>query len=783
MTPEEMQYINLKIPQSTKLETMNALYESQLIELIDLNINKEENNSKKSCQYPIEKSILESVRSKLVYLKNILNENNKISIRCCNGNKKGIDCICNKNNIEDLDKKTTKILNNILNSRELKIETLKRIHSLERELAITGELQFIDYNKNINNHEKLTFTAGTIEVTKLHLLKKTLKTLIRGNLVFHENLHFDMNNFCKLNNITTMNETTDYCIFIIYSSADSKRLDDISLSLGANILINKDLKTKEAINSLNELTNIYLDQNECYNSLLDELVIKLDSLEKSYKRLKSIYDKLCYGKVHEELIYLEGWIPTNKKKELKILGGINKASDITKAYIKPADITKTDITKADITNTNTDISIIGLFKNNTPPIDTISYELITIKDSILQDKNIGPVKLKRILQKPTYIPCLKIFQAFQDMSDSFGISTTNEINPAFFTIFLFPFLFGAMYSDILHGSLFIIAGILIIKYKEILMNIQGLNVIISGRYVIILNGISSVLWGLFFSEFAGIHLNNPLGIKKEWINSENSGEFINSLRLKLSLIIGFFHMLLGIFISLYNNIIKKEYKKILCFWLPQFIGYNSFFGYLIFLIYLKYITGKDIGILNILINMYTSPTSPLDEADTFFNGQQTVQRILVSLLVLSLPWMMLSTIIVNRFIPLPPKKIIQGDEEEEDHDSLLNYVVETMEFSIGLISNSSSYLRIWAINMAHGELSKVTFDLTIRIDEFSIVSLISSIIKLPIFLASTIFILVGLEGMSATLNAMRLNWIEFNSKFFKANGRKFQPLGVEDDEE
>lgn len=38
---------------------------------------------------------------------------------------------------------------------------------------------------------------------------------------------------------------------------------------------------------------------------------------------------------------------------------------------------------------------------------------------------------------------------------------------------------------------------------------------------------------------------------------------------------------------------------------------------------------------------------------------------------------------------------------------------------------------------------------------------------------------MGMDTMECFLHALRLQWVEFNSKFFKADGWKFAPLTLE----
>ena len=107
-----------------------------------------------------------------------------------------------------------------------------------------------------------------------------------------------------------------------------------------------------------------------------------------------------------------------------------------------------------------------------------------------------------------------------------------------------------------------------------------------------------------------------------------------------------------------------------------------------------------------------------------------------------------------------------GDEEEHGFgEIIIHQAIETIEFVLGMVSNTASYLRLWALSLAHSELATVFWEKamlsTLNTNWFA------TYIGFGVFAGVTFGVLLMMDVLECFLHALRLHWVEFQNKFFK----------------
>jgi V-type H+-transporting ATPase subunit a len=108
------------------------------------------------------------------------------------------------------------------------------------------------------------------------------------------------------------------------------------------------------------------------------------------------------------------------------------------------------------------------------------------------------------LVKPTFIETNEFTWPFQEIVNTYGIPNYQEVNPAVFAAVSFPFLFGVMFGDIMHGTmLFVFSSYLCLSdIKEG----SSLKLFWKLRYLLLMMGFFSTFCGFLYNDFTSVPL-------------------------------------------------------------------------------------------------------------------------------------------------------------------------------------------------------------------------------------------------------------------------------------
>jgi len=297
-------------------------------------------------------------------------------------------------------------------------------------------------------------------------------------------------------------------------------------------------------------------------------------------------------------------------------------------------------------------------------------------------------------------------------------------------------------------------------------------------------------------------------------------------------------MSIGIFLSFLNALHFKKPYNVFFEFIPQVLFLGSTFGYMCVLMIAKWSINWRSGdvpasldgrgppsILNLMIYMFLSPQMILKEPAPgnpsyhLYGPQFYVQICLLAIALLSVPVMLVGKpILLIRdekakkaalaYHPVeeaPDQSAAAGHGKEGDHgghgdheefeasEVITHQAIHTIEFVLGSVSNTASYLRLWALSLAHSELSEVFLSM-VMVQALSITG--SSTLNGTVFYmriaqvvlvwaawavwaALTIGVLLCMESLSAFLHALRLHWVEFQNKFYMGTGYAFAPFNFE----
>jgi V/A-type H+-transporting ATPase subunit I len=342
-------------------------------------------------------------------------------------------------------------------------------------------------------------------------------------------------------------------------------------------------------------------------------------------------------------------------------------------------------------------------------------------------------------QVPVQFNNPKLLSPFQMLVRNFGVPQYGTIDPTPFVMPIYLAMFGLMFADIGQGlvlSLLGLAGVHFLKNNEQKKGLYNLS------WLIIWCGLSSVVFGTLFGSFFGTNLVEPLWFDFHGIVSgHGSGNsVINDIFdiLSITIYFGISVIFLGLLFN-WINLIKTGK------WMGLIFDKGGILG--------GWIYGGGIYIASYLMS----------------HDYKQFPRGSVVFALVGLPALLL-------FVKEPYHYFNRqaGHTGEKPNPLfawvrfLMEWLVELLEIFSGYLSNTLSFMRVAGLGIAH---------VCLMISFFTIADMTSGIASILILILGNMLV-IGLEGLSAGIQALRLNYYEFFTKFFHGTGALYAPISL-----
>jgi V/A-type H+/Na+-transporting ATPase subunit I len=328
----------------------------------------------------------------------------------------------------------------------------------------------------------------------------------------------------------------------------------------------------------------------------------------------------------------------------------------------------------------------------------------------------GRVKVPVLLKNPLFI------RPFELLTSAYGIPAYHATDPTIFVAITFLIMFGVMFGDIGDGLVLALLGAFLAgrRYKE---QVRGIGALVLSC------GLSSMVCGFLYGSFFGVERWFP----PLWMRPMNNILFF----IKTAIYFGVAVVSLGVLINIVDALRSRDWIK----------GIFDKAGMLAGVIYW--------GGVGLVINLLVL-------------GGAGLSRSLVMLLV-GVPVLLL-------FMKAPVQRLL-GESAKLFPEGVMTYfmetIIEVVEIFLSFLANTLSFIRVAAFALAHAMLFMAVFTLADAVRNIPGGTLVSLLL-----IVVGNFLIILLEGIIVTIQAIRLEYYEFFGKFFSEEGTRYEPVKI-----
>lgn len=336
----------------------------------------------------------------------------------------------------------------------------------------------------------------------------------------------------------------------------------------------------------------------------------------------------------------------------------------------------------------------------------------------------------------------KMLAPFQMLVSNFGIPQYGTIDPTPFVMPIYLIMFGLMFADAGQGLVLASIGALSAYFARNDKAKRGLYTL---SWLITWCGFSAVTFGVLFGSYFGKALIKPLWFDYHGIVSghAHTTSVISDVYdiLALTLYFGITVIWLGLLFNWFNLVRTRQ-------WAELVFNKGGLLG--------GWIYGGGIYVASYMVH---HDYKGYPASNTLF-------------LLVGLPALLL--LIKEPYHLWAHRKAYTEAEEKAPNPIalamtiLMEWVVELLEIFSGYLSNTLSFMRVAGLGIAH---------VCLMMSFFTLAAMTSGIFSVLILILGNILV-IGLEGLSAAIQALRLNYYEFFTKFFHGTGKLYTPISL-----
>ncbi len=351
---------------------------------------------------------------------------------------------------------------------------------------------------------------------------------------------------------------------------------------------------------------------------------------------------------------------------------------------------------------------------------------------------------RRRVSVPVLLRNLKFLSPFQMLVTNYSIPQYKTVDPTPIVAVLYLIMFGLMFGDVGQGLVIMALGVigtLFGKFKKNMKEIVRLLIFCGG---------AAVVCGFLFGSFFGLDGVVPA----VWfdfhklVNAEEgavmpAGSPVTSIVqvLLITLYFGIVVIVIGLILN-WINLVRTRQWFLLIFDRRGLVGSWLYFG-----------------------GVYVIYRFALTDFKALPPGTEMIFAVgIPALLLFGLP--------IAEFVAHKAEHPEKRFTVVTPIGMFFSWLLELLEFFTGFLSNTLSFMRVAGLGIAHVALMYAFFQINTMLAKGGLPA-----VGVAVFVLGNIFV-IALEGLSAGIQALRLNYYEFFSKYFKGSGERYLPVSL-----